>query len=254
MAGLGLVEDTYNLRARLAPSVIVFLPLMFAVASWWPREAKWPGMLAGLGLSLALGTLLSQLGRDLGKARQQKLFEGWGGTPTTQMLSHRASTLNAHTLLRYHASLREIRPDVILPRSKTEELENVRAADAVYASCSDTLRELSRDKTKYPLVFEENVGFGFRRNLWAMKPAALVIAVASTFACLTRSWDQLSTAKSVEPMPALFGVACIVMSVIWCVRIRPGWIRSAAFSYAEKLLGVCEAFPPAKHEPKIIRT
>ena len=35
-----LIEDSYNLRTRLDPSVIVFLPIMLAVASWWPGEAS----------------------------------------------------------------------------------------------------------------------------------------------------------------------------------------------------------------------
>jgi len=91
MGAFGLVEDTYNLRARLAPSVIVFLPVVFAITSWWPSGVKWPGILVGTGVSLALGTLLSQLGRDLGKAKQVRLFESWGGIPTTQLLAHRAS-------------------------------------------------------------------------------------------------------------------------------------------------------------------
>jgi hypothetical protein len=148
MAGFSIVEDTYNLRARVAPSIIVVLPLMLAIASWWPGEAKWPGVLTGLGVSLALGTLLSQLGRDLGKERQADLFKKWGGTPTTQLLSHRSSTLNPHTLARYHEALRQLRPDLALPRSKEAEIADPSTADAAYASCTDSLRELARDKAK----------------------------------------------------------------------------------------------------------
>ena|SRR5258708_11400965 len=143
MAGLSFVDDTYNLRARLAPCVIVFLPVMFAVASWWPGEGKWPGILAGMGVSLALGTLLSQLGRDLGKAKQKKLFESWGGVPTTQLLSHRASTLNPHSLARCHEALRQLRPELHIPRSKDEELTDVISSDAAYVSCCRETRRLS---------------------------------------------------------------------------------------------------------------
>lgn len=254
MAGLSIVEDTYNLRARVAPAIIVFLPVMFAVASWWPGEAKWPGVLTGLGVSLALGTLLSQLGRDLGKARQADLFTKWGGTPTTQLLSHRSSTLNPHTLDRYHEALRQLRPDLSVPRSKDVEIADPCAADAVYQSCTDSLRELARDKTKYPLVFEENVSFGFRRNLWAMKPAAIIIVIGSTAACLTRSWQQAIAGQTVEPAPLVFGSLCIFLFVIWAVRITPSWIRVAGFAYAERLLGICETIPPKPIEAKIIRT
>jgi hypothetical protein len=252
MAGLSIIEDTYNLRARVAPSIIVVLPVMLAISSWWPGEAKWPGVLTGLGVSLALGTLLSQLGRDLGKERQVELFETWGGAPTTQLLSHRNSTLNPHTLARYHEALRQLRPDLTLPNSKDTELADTGAADAAYASCTDTLRELARDKAKYPLVFEENIGFGFRRNLWAMKPTAIIIAIGSSAACLLRTWNQLMADQAIDPAPLVFGVLCVCLFVIWTIRITPSWIRVAGFAYAERLLGICETIPPKEHQPNII--
>lgn len=253
MAALGIVEDTYNIRARVAPCVIVFLPLVLAVISWWPGEAKWPGVLAGMGVSLALGTLLSQLGRDLGKEKQQALFEQWGGVPTTQLLSHRSSSLNPNTLRRYHDALRQLRPDLRIPRSKEEELADVQAADSSYTSCVDSLRELSRDKAKHPLVFEENVNFGFRRNLWAMKPSGIVIAIGSAAACFTRVWTYLILQQTFEPLSVIFGVVCVASTVIWWIRITPTWIRSAGFSYAERLLGICETFPQVAMESKLIK-
>src|SRR6266849_315781 len=253
MAGLSFVDYTYNLRARLAPCVILFRPVMLTVASWWLGEGIWPGILAGMGVSLALGTLLSQLGRDLGKEKQRKLFESWGGVPTTQLLSHRASTLNTHTLARCHEALRQLRPELRIPRSRDEEMADVVSSDAAYVSCTDSLRELSRDKAKYPLVFEENVNFGFRRNLWAMKPAGVVIVSGSTVACFGKAWGQLASAGTVEPVSGVFAVTCVAMSVIWWLRITPTWVRTAAFAYAERLLGICETFPQPNTESKIVR-
>ncbi len=253
MAGLGLVEDTYNLRARLAPSVIVFLPMMFAVASWWPGEAKWPGVLAGMGTSLALGTLLSQLGRDLGKEKQRKLFERWGGTPTTQLLSRIQGVYTEFTpvLPDCHEALRKLRPDLRIPRTAEEEASDFAASTAVYVSCTDALRELSRDKSKYPLVFEENVNFGFRRNLWAMKPAAVVIATGSAAACFLKLWNQMLS-QAPPYAPAFFAAVCVALLLIWCIRITPTWVRTAAFAYAERLVGICETFPPPQSDSKII--
>lgn len=252
MAGLGLVEDTYNLRARLAPCIVVFLPVMLAVASWWPGEAKWPGVLVGVGFSLALGTLLSQLGRDIGQAKQKKLFESWGGTPTTQLLSHSTSTLNPLTLKRYHEVLRLVRPELPIPRSKEHEETDKTGAAAAYSSCTDYLRELSRDKQKYPLVFEENVNFGFRRNLWGMKPTGVALAAIATAVCSYRAAMQFQATETVEPVTAISTVASLMLLVLWCLRIRPSWVRSAAFAYAERLLGICDTIAQPKPEQKII--
>jgi hypothetical protein len=233
--------------------VIVFLPVVFAITSWWPSGVKWPGIFVGTGVSLALGTLLSQLGRDLGKAKQVRLFESWGGIPTTQLLAHRSSTLNPQTLNRCHETLRQLRSELRIPRSKEEELADVVSSDTVYTSCTDALRELSRDKAKYPLVFEENVNFGFRRNLWAMKPAGVAIAVGSALGCFGKTCMRLVSTGTVEPLSALLTVACISLAVMWCLRITPSWVRTAAFAYAERLLGICETFPVANSDAKIIK-
>jgi hypothetical protein len=86
-----------------------------------------------------------------------------------------------------------------IPSSREEEAADVALAEAAYASCTDTLRELSRDKPKYPLVFEENVNLGFRRNLWAMKPAAVVIAAGSAIACFaTRHIKGIDRERAVK--------------------------------------------------------
>ncbi len=253
MALLDSIGDSYSIRARVAPSALVFLPLGFALASWWPGEAKLPGVLAGMGATLALGTLFSQIGRDLGKAKQRQLFEKWGGVPTTMLLSHGTSTLNPHTLARCHEVLRLIRPDIRIPASrKEEEGWGAVVTERVYETCTDSLREISRDKVKYPLVFEENVNFGFRRNLWAMKPAAIIIAAVSMTACLARVWLRASDGLPIEPMTVALAVVCTMLLVIWCVRITRQWVRTVALSYAERLIGVCETLNPPKPESKLI--
>jgi hypothetical protein len=87
-----------------------------------------------------------------------------------------------------------------------------------------------------------------------MKPAAVVIAAGSAIACFVRFWQQAINQEVIEPVPAVFGVVCTAMLVTWCMRITPSWIRVAGFAYAERLLGICETFPPTKPESKIIKT
>jgi hypothetical protein len=42
-------------------------------------------------------------------------------------------------------------------------------ADAYYARCGDWLREHTRDRKRFKLIFEELVTYGFRRNLLGLK-------------------------------------------------------------------------------------
>ena len=52
--------------------------------------------------------------------------------------------------------------------------------------------------------------------------------------------------------PAFFAAVGIALVVIWCVRITPKWVRTAAFAYAERLVGISETFPPPESGSKII--
>jgi len=192
-------------------------------------DCKPIGGLVTVATSFGLASLLSQIGRDAGKRRQDQLFASWGGKPTAVMLRHRTKAFNRHTLARYHAKLSALLPELRLPSEQQEETGPANA-DQVYESSIDYLLAHTRFQSKFRLIFEENVNYGFRRNLWAMKPAAIVInlvALACTGMPASRSAGQLS--------PDAAGVAALVLEATmfswWVVRIRPGWVRSAADGY-----------------------
>ena len=169
---LELPLDRYSYRARLLPSLITFAPVALAAGTWSLHEsALWKSLIVLLTW-LGFGMFLSQLGRDRGKNREQELFNAWGGKPTTKLLSHRLSRLNSATLNRYHAKLRTLLPDSRIP-DRTGEMQSPNETLQTYDSCTLYLREKTRDSKAFPLVFAENVNFGFRRNLWAWKPFGL---------------------------------------------------------------------------------
>lgn len=55
-----------------------------------------------------------------------------------------------------------------------QEQADPTAADHSYAAAVAVLREATRDTNRYPLVFAENVSYGFRRNCWAIRPFGIV--------------------------------------------------------------------------------
>jgi hypothetical protein len=236
MSTLSLVLDAYNFRARLVPMLVVVLPAALAAVSLFPPEAKWQAAITGIGGTLALGVLFAELGRDQGKKKEARLYKLWGGKPSTQLLSFRLSTLNPLTLQRYRQLLQHLRPDLRLPSSKDAELADSLAADMAYESCGDFLRQETRDKTKFPLVFEANVSYGFRRNLWAMKPAAVGIGVLSAATCVLRLYMDAVTTGIIPALPAVASLLIVLLLVWWAARISPSWIRPIAFAYGEHLL------------------
>ncbi|HUT59428.1 MAG TPA: hypothetical protein VNA25_16385 [Phycisphaerae bacterium] len=231
--------DLYTWKARFCPTVIVALPVALGIFSWFPQNIALWGALAGGLLSAGLAGLLAEVGRDQGKAKEPVLFAMWGGKPSTIILSYRRSWLNSITLRRYHEVLQRVIPGVSIPNSQ-EEADNPQAADAQYESCVDYLREATRDRRKYPLVFAELASYGFRRNLWAMKPVGIALALLGTVACTASFAWGVITERQEPQIPLASGVFCAVLTTFWFLRFKPSWIRLAAVAYAERLLASCE--------------
>lgn len=231
--------DEYTIRARLAPVLVVLLPLFAAFMAWRPTDSMLSS--AGIGMvgAVALGGLLSQLGRDLGKRKERSLMAEWGGLPTTKLLRHRTRGANAVTLARRHARLAALMPGTLLPTPQQEQ-ENPAHAETAYQSCVDFLREKTRDKGRFPLIFQENINYGFRRNLWAMKPAGVVVAVGAGAASAGAVWNRASTSSESLTIPIIALVVSVAILVVWIARVRTPWVALAATAYAERLVGACD--------------
>jgi hypothetical protein len=227
--------DRYTYRARLLPSLLTFLPLAFAATVWFPgQETTWK-VLGLIIVSSGLATLLSHFGRDLGKRKETELFQKWGGVPTTRMLSHRFTRIDAVTLGRYHTKLRTLLPELQIPELG-DERTNFSHASEVYGSCTTFLREKTRDQKAFPLVFAENINYGFRRNLYGWKPIGLIAAALGIVSCALFAGIHLRADQSV----LLFAIAGLMVSVMlllfWLLIIKPDWVRLAADTYAERLI------------------
>jgi hypothetical protein len=166
--------DIYVWKARRCPVLLAVLPPALAVLACFP-EADWK-LLMPVCTFCGLFLLLAQVGRDRGKVLEDGLFAGWGGKPTTVLLRHRESPFDAATLARLHGGLASV-TGVSAP-SKRKEAANPAEADEVYEAYVRHLRDATRDKQQYPLVFDENASYGFRRNAWGLRPFAIGLAVA----------------------------------------------------------------------------
>jgi hypothetical protein len=248
---MSLIPDEYEVRARLKPVLLVSLPPTLAAMSWFPDLS---GMQFLVGLLAAFGfvALLAQLGRDQGKQFEPWLYKQWGGMPSAQLLRHRDSRLAPETKRRYHEVLTQLVPQLCLPSAATEAAD-MYSADSSYESCSAFLRERTRDKKVFPLVFAENVNYGFRRNLWSMRRAGVTLCllalVASAAAAIALRKNGL---PPVVPTVAMLLSASLL--VWWLLRIKPTWVQVAAYAYAERLLSSCETICPERSTRKHILT
>jgi hypothetical protein len=232
--------DGYSLKARYLPAFIVVLPVWLAFAVWFPPDKQFIGVFASTGVTLVIGTLLAHLGRDGGKKRQKALFREWGGLPTTMALSYRSRIVNHITLARCHAILKTLIPNIKLPTDADEEKANWTSAKQNYESAADFLREATRDKKKFNLIYAENVGYGFRRNLWGMKPAGITIclfAIAAVNVHIARLYMASNTIQGVDAASVLLDG---VLFVLWVFRFTKPWVKLTADAYSSRLVAAAE--------------
>ncbi len=233
--------DVYSLKARLAPMTLALLPLLILGVTFSIDLNNYWNFIASVGLVSALTLLLSEFGRDLGKKKERKLWKTWGGEPVVQILRLSNRFINGTTKTRYHALLQELCPVKVTPTLSVEK-SNPTAFDYIYTSWGDYLRNNTRDKTKFPLVFKELVSYGFRRNLWGLKSTALIVLLL----CICTNYLVFANRVgnfSFDLFPSEFWVssACyIVISVIWIFKITKHWVRPLAFEYAKQLCASVE--------------
>lgn len=187
--------DRYALCARVVPAMFVAIPLVLAVLPWLPPEAfaakGIAGQIARVAASgtvvVALSFVLAQLSRGRGGRLESRLWQEWGGRPSAAFLRHRDPALGSLQKRDLHARLRRANPELHLP-SAEEEVNAPLEAEHCYDRASAWLRNRTRDPKKFPLLFEDNLAYGFRRNLLALRPYAVGAAVIGATSGLIALW------------------------------------------------------------------
>ena len=238
------VLDPYDRKARLRPALLCGMPLIASVVLLLPEFGAIWGSLGGVVIYCGGSALLIQLGRDRGQELQVQLYQSWGGKPSVAMLRYSDRRLDRPTKERYRRFLSSAVPGLQLA-SPEEEERHPEQADEGYESANAWLLARSRNHECFGLLFKENMNYGFRRNLLALKSIAygveaiavlILIGVAlaswtgnlaTTFQSLALEWWASLTITAVH---ALLFVACI----------RPEWVRAAAENYARQLLAACD--------------
>ena len=230
LAELGL--DRYDRNARLRPALIVCLPVLLAVAVWLPDLWSFMGGLVSLVAACGALYLLSRYARYAGRRLERRMLRDAGGWNTTHMLRHRDDRLSAVTKERYHGALRA--RSLPMP-SPAEELADPSQADACYASAADWLRGRTRGP-EHKLLLDENIDYGFRRNLVGMRPLGITLCLLS----LAGDGVLLFLKRNAHDARWTAGMALAVLFVGillgWAFVLRRPFVEDASEAYAKRLL------------------
>ena len=235
LADMGIGMDQYDRNARLKPALLVILPAALAVLALAPDAVLgWSG---GIALIFQLGGsfLLAQIVGDIGKKKEPKLFEYFGGRPAELLLSHKHAP-NKVVLAERHRRLAKLFPKSKIPTADAETKDPKGALD-IYTACVDKIRGMARaDKVKFPDVHRENIHYGFRRNLWRLKLYGIAITAVAAIAVCAEMAGRLMSHEPVYFAQPVIVVINLMMLLVWIFVVTRAWVKRAAMLYAERLL------------------
>ncbi|ADH61210.1 hypothetical protein Tmath_1499 [Thermoanaerobacter mathranii subsp. mathranii str. A3] len=215
--------DDYELRARIAPALIVASPLIFPamllmqVVNFQLLEST-----VILILILLFIYLLSLLIRHQGKNRQEELWVRWGEVPSTRIMLKRDNILSEDIKQQVRDVVLQCFDIYIVPGSETEE-EKINDA---FFLVRQRVRQLNPDG----LWYKHNAEYGFLRNLWGSFNVWIAIATLSTIFTMIIWIIQPSELGLIF---LGFGVVTIIIIPLVHYKILPAPLKTAADRYAE---------------------
>lgn len=235
------VFDAYSLRARLFPAIIAAAPALAALAlliSWESFELS--NAIATVAIVVLLFAI-ADFARARGRVLERKLYAEHKGMPSIVMFRRNDATIDIGTKERYRTFL-ATRFGTPSP-SAEQEMADQGAADAFYEQCGVWLRQNTRDTKKFPLLFTENITYGFRRNLLSVKWLALGLNVLVVGICIVLLWRAswaFETDQGKRTSVVLLVAAAHAAYMLLAVRVSAVWDASRA--YGRELILSCEAF------------
>jgi hypothetical protein len=249
MNPFNLISDGYERKARLYPALIVMAPVLVTVIAIVSEKLSAVQSLGATVAGCGGAFLLSQLARDAGKNGEKALFERWAGLPSVAIFRHRDTRLDAITKARYHKKLVTLVKGTKAPTVEGEEADPV-GADQVYTAWSTYLRVSTRDTKKYPLLFQELVNYGYRRNVWGLRTVGIVVSGLSCVVAAGRFYQLYRAAGEIgQEIAGAFAFAFVFL-LLWIFRFSSDWVRITADAYAERLAETVDTVAGKAPAPK----
>lgn len=224
-------KDTYPFLARVQPVLIALAPLFILGILFSFEFEKYIHILTSIGIYSVMSFVIAELGRDSGLKKQSALWASWGGAYTIQLLRWENQLLPRQTKLDYYSRLEK-------KYSLSDPFDCKSDNDDIFAFWSGNLREQTRDKKKYPLVYAENVSYGFRRNLLGMKSLGITLIIICSSSMVVYYYTELQNFNLIC-YPLIFWYNLIsdgLLLLFWTLIVNSEWVKLAAIAYATRLL------------------
>lgn len=237
--------DRYELTARLRPAFLALLPAIAVGLVWIPAAWTVWGGVVSLLVTCGVTVMLSRFARYRGRGIEAKYHDRLGSAVSMTALRHRDSLIDIVTKQRYHEALRSV--GHLIPNA-ADEATRPDEADGYYRGCVTWLLAKTRDSRTFPLILEENIDYGFRRNALGLKAVAIPIAVLSAVANALIAYANWAGFDTNAWKASAVMLVCLLALTMWVFVVRLAFVEDAARSFAVRLLAACDqlAKPPTR--------
>jgi hypothetical protein len=243
IAGLNLITDSYERKARLYPALLLFIPVAVVVGCGLGTSVSRVEAVCIVVASCGGLLLLAQFARDAGKRKERRLFDRWGGVPSVCIFRHVDARMDTITKARRHKRMSSLVKEAKAPTADEETTDPI-AADGVYTAWSTYIRVNTRDNRKYALLFQENINYGYRRNVWGLRPTGIAVTSVSLAGAVAWLYFRYRSAGQISVELIIASVVALTLLLLWLFRFSADWVRVPADAYAERLAEAIDSLTP----------
>jgi len=221
--------DSYEIRARIAPTIVVFSPIAILAILTWPDLFSSLNLVLGETILLVFFLYaLSFVVRHYGKKIEPTLWSQWGGVPSTRFLRWQDPTFT----VMFKENVRNLLTNqfkIILRSNEMEEEDPVDGDNKIAAAFLQVKSFLYRNDPE-GLWKKHNMEYGFNRNLIGSRWIWLILSIVGT-AAFTLLW--IRSGENLLFLGIILSLVEIICSIIvgWCYL--PLFVKEAADRYAE---------------------
>ena len=217
------ILDAYNIRARLSPSIILLGPVGLTIFLCFEEVYTFAASAITICILMALTNYIPILQRTLNKDKSLKINHA------ANYLYLSDDTIDEISKRRYYSKLAELDESFSMFKNPDNSPE--------FHSCCESaiiyLKNITRDNH---LVLEENINYGFCKNMLANKPAGIILNI---ILCLVIADYSLVTFGTVSEIP-LANIISILFNVLfilfWIFGINKDMVKLASEKYAITLI------------------
>jgi drug/metabolite transporter superfamily protein YnfA len=216
--------DTYSQRARIAPVLLVVLPLL-TICLFAPKIGAQYSAIPIIFV-VAAAVFAEEIVRFAGKGLESKLAERWDGMPTVRALRYGNGD---------EGSLRDRRRREVIHLSGVElpneidERSDPKGADQIYDDAIRRCLSIVRRRQPKSMLGDENARYGFRRNMLGVKPLALGVIVIVVGADLWLGLHEKAFGSLL-----ISGGLLVADSLAWTVVVTRSWVREQSITFAQR--------------------